>query len=236
VSLEQRTNTGSSKQTMTTIVICGDSFCSSLVYERNHFSQLLEDQYGFKVINLARGGMSNVGICFQLKQALALTPDVIVYNTTSASRIELVLNDSYDPAVGLKNFIYNAADETSYNNSNVGNESSPIFSTVEKQLKNQRGVTITDQQVEAVKLYHTFLFQEELKKETDSWMFEHWNRVIKDSNILSIRLKETEYPGKHMYDYVAHNLMTMKIYHTDTGTQQTVANEINQIITQRLAL
>lgn len=221
---------------MTTIVICGDSFCSSLVYERNHFSQILEDQYGFKIINLARGGMSNVGICFQLKQALELDPDVIVYNTTSSSRIELVLKDSYNPLAGLRNFIYNASDETSYNNPNVGNELSPIFSTVEKQLKNQRGVTITDQQVEAVKLYHTFLYQEDLKKETDSWMFKHWDQVIADRNILSIQLTDKEYPGKHMYDYVAHNPMTMKIYHTDIGTQQTMANEINQIIAQRLDL
>jgi hypothetical protein len=68
-----------------TIVVCGDSFCSAskntnpeTIGSRGHFSQLLEDQYGYNVINLAHGGFGNVGIIYQIKQAVQLSPDIIV--------------------------------------------------------------------------------------------------------------------------------------------------------------
>lgn len=216
---------------MTKIVVCGDSFCSAMANERNHFSQVLEDHFGFKVVNLARGGMSNVGICFQIKEALTLEPDVIVYDTTKSSRIELIMHDNYDPRLGLKNFIYSYPDESTYGSPHVGNESAAIFSTVENHLKEQRGVKITQAHIDAVKLYHTFLFNEKLKDETDSWMFSHWHRTMLDRGVLPIPLLLDSYPGKRLFEY---RPMTMKVYHTDVATQKTVAEEINQIIQNSL--
>ena len=76
------------------IVVCGDSFCAASaipvrgIGERAHFSQILQDQYGHEVINLAHGGMSNVGIWFQIREAIELKPNAIVYNQTWSARVD----------------------------------------------------------------------------------------------------------------------------------------------------
>ena len=71
-----------------TVAVCGDSFCAAAVHElratgtgsRAHFSQMLADQFGYRVMHLAHGGFGNVAIWFQIRQAIAKGARVIVYN------------------------------------------------------------------------------------------------------------------------------------------------------------
>ena len=57
-----------------TIAVCGESFCTACIVElketgvRGHFSQILEDQYGYKILQFAHGGFSNTGIMFQIQE------------------------------------------------------------------------------------------------------------------------------------------------------------------------
>ena len=86
-----------------TIAVCGESFCTANIIElkesgvRGHFSQILEDQYGYKVLHFAHGGWSNAGILFQIQEAVKHQPDVIVYNKTWASRVTIKLKEGFIP-------------------------------------------------------------------------------------------------------------------------------------------
>ena len=78
-----------------TIAVCGESYCTASTVDlketglRGHFSQILEDQYGYKILQFAHGGFSNTGIMFQIQEAVKHHPDVIVYNKTWASRVNI---------------------------------------------------------------------------------------------------------------------------------------------------
>jgi hypothetical protein len=103
------------------IIVCGDSYSAALHNGnardgvRDHYSQLLQDIYGYKVLCLARGAMSNTGICFQMREAIQIGCRFLLYHNTWSSRINLVLNDSFYIPHGLKNFVYPfVVDESSY--------------------------------------------------------------------------------------------------------------------------
>jgi hypothetical protein len=94
------------------IAVCGESFCTASIIDlkdiglRAHFSQMLEDNYGYDVLHLSHGAFSNTGIFFQIQEAVKRKVDVVVYNKTWSSRIEIVQNDDFFPDAGLKNFVY----------------------------------------------------------------------------------------------------------------------------------
>lgn len=216
------------------IVVCGDSFCSAdSSDERWHFSQLLADQFGFDVINLARGGMSNLGICFQIKQAITLNPDVVIYNMADPSRVDIVMHDNYYTSLGLKNFIYHSQEDSSYGSEYVGDHNSAIFSTVFQELETLSTFKVPAEKIRAVKHYHSHLFNWQLKYDTDRWMLDYWRIQLKTSNIKSIFLGcPTDLnpipAGRIIYKFVQENpeYITKKLYHTDQATQQTVADLI----------
>ena len=58
------------------------------------------------MINLAHGSFSNLGICFQIREAIGMKPDIIVYNTTDPYRLELLMHDKISMENGLKNIMY----------------------------------------------------------------------------------------------------------------------------------
>jgi len=94
------------------IIVCGDSFCCAVDIElkpvgtRAHFSQILEDRWGYRVLNLAHGGVSNTCILWQIREAVALAPQTIVYNRTFEDRLDIMLHDDFRPDLGLRNFAY----------------------------------------------------------------------------------------------------------------------------------
>jgi len=212
-----------------TIVVCGDSFCSAQPNERLHFSQLLEDKYNYHVINLAQGGMSNVGICFQIRQAvLAIKPDIVVYNITSPDRIELVMKDEFKIDNGLHNFVYAFKNNSSYGTQHVGTADSPIFSTVWAGLSQHGTIPVSKDQQDAIRQYLIHLFDWNLKSETDSWMFEHWHRKMLELNIIPLRLRRGDQVSAPMYEFADKNPNYNVTYHTDAATQEQMAENIHR--------
>jgi hypothetical protein len=222
------------------IIVCGDSFCSADTTANHwHFSQLLHDQYGYDVINLARGGMSNTGICVQIKQALLLEPAVIVYNMADPSRVDIPLNGSYRPQWLLKNFIYASPDDSSTGSSYVGGTNAAIFSTVYQLLEQNKQVKIPNETIRAVKYYHAHLFDWQLKYETDTWMLDHWKQRAIDQGILTVPLGSPhDLPLCELlrpaYDFVKANPNYPVLYHTDLTTQQQVADNIHRYLQKYL--
>lgn len=211
------------------VIVCGDSFCSSHNYERNHFSQILEDEYGYSVINLARGGCGTVNICFQIREAIALSADTIVYSRTSPGRIEVpITGKSFDVSLGLKNFIHPFPDETTYNSPLVGGLDAPFFSDGLGSLQAESGNSFVDISPElrnAVKQYIMFMFDTNLKQETDNWAYEYWeNQIVK----AGIHLIPFAIFGKPAYEFGRKtNGQYPTCYHTDRATQDIVAKNIH---------
>jgi hypothetical protein len=225
------------------IAVCGDSYCAAPVIpilavgERAHFSQMLEDQHGHKIINLAHGAMSNVGIWFQIREAIKLQPQFIVYNQTWSARIELMINkQEFDLANGLKNFIYSNPCYSSTGTKYVGNvKTGNVLSTVWQGLKDHTFVSVSDEQALAVDLYLKHLYNDALATEVDTWMFEYWHDQIIKNNIVPLKFNDA-HVGKPAYDfYEINNRMIIDCpFHTDRATQQIIADNIQKIIEQHV--
>ena len=220
------------------IIVCGDSFCSSHNNERDHFSQLLEDEYGYLVVNLARGGIGNINICFQIQTAIRLSADCVIYRRTSSARIEIPVSDKpFDPVLGLKNFMYPCKDESTYGSPHVGGMDAPFFSyqlarlasTDPKELALQDElVNLSSARREAVRMYMTYMYDEQLKQTTDNWAYAYWESKLSQNNVMAIDFNTV---GQVAYDFVAQtNGQYPKCYHTDRTTQETIANNIHEKI------
>ena len=151
------------------IIVCGDSFASADRFIPNtHFSELLQHS-GHNVTNLARGGISNVGIAFQLQTAVELNPDVIIFTTTGHDRIELLLKHrKFIPSLGLKNFVYPYQSDLSTGSKYVGSTKSAILSDSVYTFLNPRPDRPTElldlSQTEVIKQYLVHFHDSNFKK------------------------------------------------------------------------
>ena len=218
------------------IIVCGDSFCAAPTHavkdvgDRKHFSQILEDDYGHEVVNLAHGAMSNVGIWFQIREAILLNPNVIVYNQTWSSRVELIFNENYfGMERGLKNVMYTNPYHTSTHLPWAGNKKTgSVFSTVWQGLGANPFMEVSAEQVKAVDMYLKYMYHDGLKTNTDTWMFEYWQMKIEQAGIVGIKFND-DGVGKPAYDFSAGTQIDSP-YHTDAATQEIVASNIQRII------
>ncbi len=74
------------------MIVCGDSYMTPAVAHPNtHFAELTAKVLDYELIVYSRGGMSNLGICLQIEEAVSNKPDLILFNTTSYDRTEIPL-------------------------------------------------------------------------------------------------------------------------------------------------
>jgi hypothetical protein len=220
------------------IVVCGDSFCSAQTNDNQHFSNILADR-GYEVINLARSSMTNTGICFQIKQAINLQADLVIFRQSDSSRLDVPLSPSPSPNITLKNFIYPYPSDSSFGNEHVGGLTANILSDNAHGLSNQRPdslISIPDSIVTAIKNYYAFIFDRHLAKEKDQWIFGYWQHCLSTALIPYIELTANGI-GREIYEYIDKNpdKIIQKVYHTTVEPQQKVADAIIHEI-QRLIL
>jgi hypothetical protein len=221
------------------VIVCGDSFCSASKHDKLHFSQILQNLYGYSVTNLARGGASAVNIAYQIQTAIKLSADVIIHGRTLFSRIDVPLRPKeFNPVNGLKNFVYSNSDELSYGSSHVGNVDSPIYSNNFGSLlpvalfkEKKQIIDIPSQIKSAVQHYVEFLHDENLASEIDNWIYEYWEDNIIKKNILSLRFDKV---GQEAYNFYKKKPHYPAIYHTDSTTQQAIAHNIHDEIQKNL--
>lgn len=212
------------------IVVCGDSFCSADINNPGHFSEILSN-HGHEVVNIARGGISNTAIFFQLAEAIKLKPAYVIFRKTDSGRIDVPLR-KFIPSLGLKNFIYPYPADSSFNSPYVGQTDASIYSDVARAILVDRWdqtLTIPNDIREAVKQYVAKLQDIELLEVKDSWMFEYWEHQLSLANIPYIEITPQGI-GKEIYEYIKNNPKASCVYHTDVATQQTVAESIMQQI------
>ena len=219
------------------IIVCGDSFCAAHNHERDHFSQILEDQHGYKVVNFARGGTDNTSICFQLQQAIGFGADIIICATTDSGRMTVPLTgNSFNQEIPpLKNFAYPYPDEDTYGKPYVGGVdanfvSMPSFNLIphtdpKEQEIQDRHIKLPEELKQAVKIYLTHLHDSTLKRITDHWMLDYWKNQVQERGIQLILFKDADVGGPAI-DFGFANPTYPKVYHTDRATQLLVVNNI----------
>jgi len=240
------------------IIVCGDSFSSATNNARDHYSQILQDQYGYSVLCLARASMSNLGIAWQMREAIEIGCNFLLYHSTWAPRLNLLINDSFQVEKGLKNFIYPFRDDessyttyvghnpicTSSNGIQTPNNAAPILSTVPQGLENNPTLTLTKDQHRAIEFYFKYFFNDALCQEVDSWILAHWHHQAEKSGIVPVDMKLSL--GCAMFDYQMQGKIIGNTYvthpdfnddrpfHTDRATQEIVAASIDQYIKDKL--
>jgi hypothetical protein len=224
------------------LVICGDSFMSADTGRPNtHFSELLIT-HGHSVVNLARGGMSNIGIAFQLETAVQLKPDIIIFSSTGPDRVDVVVkNRKFDSSLGLKNFVYPYKSDLSASSQYVGNFNAPILSDVITAFLSPRPdlpIELRDpNRIESIKQYLSLYHDNNFKKITDDWIIGYWKYKLIEKHIPFIHLYPGSKLGQSMYKYVTNNpdKISQCVYHTDEQTQILIAVELNNEL-ERLTL
>ena len=222
-------------ETGLTIAVCGDSFCSASTIDlksvgpRAHFSQILEDHYGYKVLYYAHGGFSNRAILFQLDAAVKKQPDVIVYNTTWEGRIDLLVREKFNVDSGMHNFVYYDPYAESTQQSYTGEHGSSILSTVYQGIDSNPNFNISAEQKKAVDLYLKYMFCEGMEKTVRNWLFDYWHQRILQAGILPIYFNNHDI-GKVAYDFSAADRTFDSPFHTDRATQEIIAANIHRKI------
>ena len=216
------------------IAVCGDSFCTACTEDlvktgagnRAHFSQILEDVYDYEVLHLAHGGFSNIAIAFQIQEAVNQQVDVIVYNQTWSGRFEMI-RTGFDDRRGLKNFCYHNLHHPSTHSDLVGNQSSPVLSTVWQGA--EQNAMLSSEQVLALKLRIKHMFDEGLQQIIDGWLLDYWHKRSIEHGILPIKFND-EAIGAVAYEFSDANTNYDTPFHTDRATQEIVAANIDRYI------
>jgi hypothetical protein len=195
------------------IVVCGDSYmCRDSGHPGTHFSELLSNQY--HVTNLARAGVSNIEIGFQLKRAIELAPDYVMMSTTDSNRIEIpIANTRKINTIKLEHF-------------RPGNERYYISSNIQTLMSSDSygfsefATHVPPETMEAIKQYLTYIHDEKYRTEIDKWIIDYWLMQLAKNKI-----------GYYVFDkdfavYRAPFVMD-PIYHTDYAVQKIAVAWVN---------
>lgn len=223
------------------LVVCGDSFCSTTDQElktvgrRAHFSQQLEDQWGWRVLNLAHGGVSNTCILWQIREAVSLRPRAIVYNRTFEGRLDFMVNDLFQMQRGLRNWAYWNHMQTSYNSPHVSrlqdtNFQPSVISIVHQGLADSPFIQFDQDQLQAADAWILHFFNWTMMSEMSDWMFQHWHERGMAQGIQMLPFQHTRI-GKVAWDFSGAHTDYDAPFHTDRATQSTVAQNVHEFLT-----
>jgi hypothetical protein len=152
--------------------------------------------------------------------------DVIVYNQTWSGRFEMI-RTGFDDRRGLKNFCYHNLHHPSTHSDLVGNQSSPVLSTVWQGA--EQNAMLSSEQVLALKLRIKHMFDEGLQQIIDGWLLDYWHKRSIEHGILPIKFND-EAIAAVAYRFSENNIDYDTPFHTDRATQEIVAANIDQYI------
>lgn len=195
------------------IYVCGDSFCSTDAgAPGRHFSELIG------ATSLARGGVSNIDICFQIKEAIAQHADYVIIGTTDPGRIEIPLvNLTDENRILLENL--RPGKKQKYISDTI-----PTFIGVEPDLATK--YNLTPELRRAVQEYFKHMYDPNLKMEIDMWAIQHWLTTLENHNIRYFVLPKTFC----IYEYAMKNPNEPWVFHTNELVQNQAARELETII------
>ena len=173
------------------LAICGDSwFSGDLKYPGRSFGEILCNQNDWNLISLALGGCSNFAICLQVDKAIELQADFVVIGTTTPDRLEIPIMNQEIPGpfeviqhlFTWDNFFQNSPGVFDHNRglSNIHYDSECLASqhdflcdpsvysaTMANLIWLKDSKKLTSEQLAALKLYMTNLYDTGIKKSID---------------------------------------------------------------------
>jgi hypothetical protein len=166
-----------------------------------HFSEIVSNDIGYNLYNIARGGMSNGGIIAQLEFALGFNPDLIIYNSTSPDRIEFPTKDNLGIKLDASHISYPYKSSTSSSLKFLNNDNRMISDTLSgigfwfegdfiTDLYGNDCVDIVDKR-NAVKNYIEHLYCPQWKLQTDTLLFYAISHKIFSRRIKFIFMADT---------------------------------------------
>lgn len=257
-------------------MVCGCSFSAISVAEEHwgtHFSEILAKRLDWDLVNLAYAGCSNGGIRLQIEEVIRQKPDFAIIIPTFFDRTEIPIHTlkldwskiiwnildnitrtplSYDPDRGIENINY----KDSTNPALICENYNSIVHNWEHPYRKQN--KISEQAVNAVKDYVSYLYDPGWKKQQDQWIIEHGCMELVKNNIPFILIptmslwqddtNQLRLLDKKYYtinpDYcpcVTHSLPEYSLtqldkdpgYHTNTAGQEYLANKYQEIMKDR---
>lgn len=178
------------------IAICGDSFVTPVMqHPGTHFAEILQKKLDAEMLYLGRGGMSNGGICLQLEAVMDMSPDLVIFNTSYADRVEFAL----DTADGRQNYsvrdIVYAHTESVSTYFGVTERPNLIVDNLSSLLHLNQGqayerwnrlysdIDNFDRKRQALKTWFNELYTPGWKRQVDRWCLQAVTRQLVDRNI-----------------------------------------------------
>jgi len=232
--------------------VCGDSWFAATqnIFSREdcrdsngkHFSEILANKIGYQLYTLARGACSNSAIRLQISEMVKRKVDFIIIGTTSVNRIEYPKfeNREYDPNNGIHNLIYSSHPDLS----SVGADPSKevLFSDTLTNIfgnKHNSAPVRSEIQRDAIKNYYLEMFDLKFREQQDSWIIASGIQEIKNHNIPYLLLgnywlRYSNYFNNNPRELIEDKNLSPWVYgtdsvrrwHTDDKTQQTIADKI----------
>jgi len=145
-----------------TLVVCGcSSSAASDSYPGTSYAELLAKKLDYKLIHLARQGISNGGIRLQIDECIRLKPDFAIIAPTFHDRIEVPVG-SYEPVRGLQNI--------NYIKDHYSLLSESLRTLSENRLNADRSKPLSPTKYNAVKHYISNLYDSNWKQQLDTWI------------------------------------------------------------------
>lgn len=191
------------------MVVCGDSYMTPVTTHPNtHFAELSAEVLDYHLTVYARGGMSNLGICLQIEEAIKKKPDLILFNTTGHDRTEVPLNFTnsrhYTPGqktYTMQDIIYEESISVS-THSKKTNKNGPnlISDTMHRLLKGKecyKNVPNIDFIRQAVRFHFEFLHDPDWQRQKDLWCLYACIHKLHESKIPYLYI----FPESEVLDY-----------------------------------
>lgn len=180
---------------MKTLAVCGDSwFSSELKFPGKSFPEILAKQLDCNLLSLARGGCSNFAIALQIDRAIESRADFIVCTSTTHDRIELPIPPFiFDTDRGLANIKYQPHPDLSSQHDFLVEPT--VISESINNLTRPNLYDIPEEQASALMEYVTYLYDDQVKRQTDSWIISDACRRLVKSGIPFLIYTEALYFG-----------------------------------------
>ena len=158
------------------LFVCGDSWMSACTtLPKTHFSELITDILDFELHSIARGGMSNVGICMQIEYAIEQNADLVLIGTSNIDRIEFIAQEAESLEINCNNILYRHLSYFSTHSQLANNKLPSIISDNLVSLLDENDsfnslyndIPNIDQKKKALKQYYLHLYDYNLKRKQD---------------------------------------------------------------------
>lgn len=144
----------------------GDSFMSvdSPDDGITSFLELYAQRRGFAHVSLARPGATNFAIRLQIDRAIEEHADYVIVGVTSPDRFDIVVGNTHS------NFKLTDIDYTKYRVQSKTDDAADVVSDTFNNIKDNAYLTVSTNQIQALKGYFTYLHDNFLQSQKDYYM------------------------------------------------------------------